>query len=514
MNMPSRIPVEEIAAMRTPALHGAWPTPQPLGVSIESLAYPVDALPTVVRDAVEEVQAFVQAPVPLVAASAISALSLAVQAIHDVQRAPTLSGPTSLYLLTIAESGERKSTCDNYFLGALREWQAEQEERLRPVREQYEKDYGAWEARVSGAKQRITQDEKAAKSTDAARRALEQVYADKPSRPSTPRLFYSDATSEALAFGLSTRWPSAGVMSSEGGAVFGSHGMSKDAAMRTLSMLNELWDGRPLTFDRVSRESVKLDGVRLTVGLQVQEPTIREFVERGGSLARGSGFFARFLLSWPESRIGSRPFREIKPRQPGLTRFHARVKSILNDSLSTLDGGRLVPSCLPLSSEAYGLWQVFHDQVEESQADGGELRDVRDVASKIADNAARLSALFHVVQYGAGGEVGAESFDAAARVTSWHLNESRRFFGELALPPELLNAARLDRWLVGHCRRQGVGIISRREVQRLGPNPIRCKQALDGALTELQSAGRLRLLESGSRRDVVVNPALLEEGRV
>jgi hypothetical protein len=34
---------------------------------------------------------------------------------YDVMRAEKLTGPTGLYLLTIADSGERKSTCDGYF---------------------------------------------------------------------------------------------------------------------------------------------------------------------------------------------------------------------------------------------------------------------------------------------------------------------------------------------------------------------------------------------------------------
>jgi putative DNA primase/helicase len=63
-------------------------------------------------DAVEEVSRYVQAPLPLVASSALASVSLATQAHVDAQRDEKLQGPTSLYMLTIAASGERKSTCD------------------------------------------------------------------------------------------------------------------------------------------------------------------------------------------------------------------------------------------------------------------------------------------------------------------------------------------------------------------------------------------------------------------
>ncbi|MDQ3796460.1 MAG: YfjI family protein [Pseudomonadota bacterium] len=58
---------------------------------------------------------FVQGPVSLVACSALSALSLTYQALADVRRADKLSGLCSLYLLAVADSGERKTNCDNFF---------------------------------------------------------------------------------------------------------------------------------------------------------------------------------------------------------------------------------------------------------------------------------------------------------------------------------------------------------------------------------------------------------------
>ena len=62
-----------------------WNPPLPLDVHVASEPYPSDALPDIVRGAVEEVQAFTQAPLALVACSALGALSLTGQAYVDVQ---------------------------------------------------------------------------------------------------------------------------------------------------------------------------------------------------------------------------------------------------------------------------------------------------------------------------------------------------------------------------------------------------------------------------------------------
>ena len=82
-----------------------WPELQPLIAKIDAESYPIDALPTAVRLAVQEVAGFVKAPVPMIAVSALAALSLAIQAHHDAERADRLTGPCSLFLLAIADSG-------------------------------------------------------------------------------------------------------------------------------------------------------------------------------------------------------------------------------------------------------------------------------------------------------------------------------------------------------------------------------------------------------------------------
>ena len=60
------------------------------------------------------------------ASSALGALSLTGQAYVDVKRAEGLTGPTSLFLLTIADSGERKSTCDKFFTEPIRNYERQQ----------------------------------------------------------------------------------------------------------------------------------------------------------------------------------------------------------------------------------------------------------------------------------------------------------------------------------------------------------------------------------------------------
>ena len=106
--------------------------PQPLVRAIAlGLSHRMDALGPL-REAVEAVRGMTQVPVAIPAASAISVASLAVQGFADVE---TLGGPRplSLYVLTVARSGERKSSCDAPHMAALRDYEKEQARgRLHP----------------------------------------------------------------------------------------------------------------------------------------------------------------------------------------------------------------------------------------------------------------------------------------------------------------------------------------------------------------------------------------------
>ena len=493
------------------AVDSHWPKPQPLTAKIEPEAYPIDALPDVIRAAVEEVAGFVKCPLPLVTGSALGALSLAIQAHCDIKRAERLTGPIGLFILSIADSGERKTTCDGFFTSAIRQYEAEQAELAAPLLKEHAAALAAWNAEREGILSAIKDAGKKGKTVADLRDNLILLEHDKPEPPRVPRLILGDETPENLAYTLAKNWPSAGVVSSEAGVVFGAHGMGKDSVMRNMALLNVLWDGGSLSIGRRTSESFTVNGARLTVALQIQEATLRAFFERSGGLARGTGFLARFLVAWPQSTQGYRPFTDPPDTWPKLAAFHRRIAEILNTPAPLTEQGTLEPVMLMFTTEAKAAWVTFHDALEGELRSGGELYDVRDVASKTADNAARLAALFHVFTHGMSGAVDVDSFEGASQIAAWHLSEARRFFGELALPVEQANAVRLDAWLVEYANRRQAHIIPRREAQRSGP--VRDKDALKQALQELDELGRARLVVDGRRKDIFINPALLAGGQ-
>jgi putative DNA primase/helicase len=486
-----------------------WPEPQELIRTSEPQPYPLDALPGIIGGAVSEVLAFVQCPPAMAAMSALSVVSLAGQALADVRRAPKLKGPTSLYLLAIADSGERKSTCDDFFFKAVGEWEQQSAEAVRPERQEYEAALAAWQAKREGIVAAIKR--AAGKPTGTLEESLRALERQKPKPPREPRVKHVDTTPESLAWNLSkpTAWPSAGVLSSEAGIVFGGHGMGRESIMRNLALLNILWDGGALKVDRRTSESFTLAGARLTMGLAVQPDAVRAFFDNSNGLARGSGFAARFLIAWPQSTQGSRTFTAGPERWPHLASYHSRISALLQQAPAINDRGELEPRTLELSAEARTVWVQFYNHVESELRPGGEMAETRDVASKAADNAARLATLFHVFENGPAGDISDDHMRAACRIVAWHLYEARRFFGEIALPADLSNAVKLDTWLIRYCREKGTASVSTRTIRREGPASIRAGKACDEAIRELEEAGRLRLMRDGLRKLVTLNPMLL-----
>ncbi|MBK1653358.1 DUF3987 domain-containing protein [Allochromatium vinosum] len=482
-----------------------WPEPQPITVKVSPEPYPFDALPLTIQMAIKEVFDFVKAPLPMVATSALGALSLAIQAHYDIKRAEKLSGPVSLFTLAIADSGERKSTLDKLFTAAIREYQAAAAERAKPDLKRYAANQMSWKSKQEGLQAAIREAAKKGKPTDELDMSMEQVQMDEPVAPRVPRLILGDETPESLAWSLAKVWPSSGVVSSEAGVIFGAHGMGKDSIMRHLGLLNILWDGGDLPIGRKTSETFTVRDVRLTVALQIQEATLRSFFDRSGGLARGTGFLARFLIAWPESTQGYRLFTEAPEHWPHLEAFNRRLTAVLEQEPPINEDGRLEPSMLTLSPEAKAAWIEFTNTIEVALRETGELYDVRDVASKCADNAARLAALFHIFE-GEVGPVSLSAFEGASRVAAWHLTEARRFFGELAIPAELVDAAKLDGWLIEHCRRCRAETVCKRHLRQYGP--LRDGARLDLALNELVEMDRVRLAKDGRRTVIEVNPAL------
>jgi putative DNA primase/helicase len=471
-------------------LAGKYETPVPLRTSLGAAPYPLNALPSLIKEAIYEAEESCKAPMALIAASALSAISAAVQGLVSVQRSEGLSGPASLFFLTLAASGERKTSVDNLFSKAIREWELEQKEAAKPVMAEYHADMTAWQTILEGYKSALKASAQKRMPSDDIAAELKGHELEKPLQPRIPSLLYMDVTPEKFAIELE-RWPVAAILSNEAGIIFGAHGMNPESVMRNLSQMNVCWDGGLLKRDRATTQSVTVEGMRVTLGLQIQPETLRSFLSKNIGLARGTGFLARFLVSHPDSTMGTRHFSEVKTGQPAIAAFNARIKRLLDARPQVDEFGNLTTTYLTLSPAAKELWVDFYNVVEEDLGKGGPYQEIQDVASKAPDNAARLAACLHTFCDQVGStEIDDHSMRTATVLMQWYLHEAIRFSGDMAVPQEVRDAELLEEFLAEIILRK-MDIPRESHVAQSGPNSLRDKKKRDSAVATLHQHHRI-----------------------
>src|SRR4029077_17258995 len=100
--------------------------------------YPLDALGSVLGAAAEAIHDYVQAPRAICCQSVLATAALAGQGHADVLLPTGQCRPLSLYLLAIAETGERKTSCDHEAAWPIARHEAN-------LREKYDEDQLAYE---------------------------------------------------------------------------------------------------------------------------------------------------------------------------------------------------------------------------------------------------------------------------------------------------------------------------------------------------------------------------------
>lgn len=451
--------------------------------------YPLEALGELLGGAARSLREVIQAPHAICGSATLAAAALAAQGLADV----TLSGrvyPTSLWFLSVAESGERKSSVDAQVMRAAREYEVElaREHNLDAAR--HFNQLAEWNARCEEAK-RLSKKNRG----EGLAAALDEV-GPAPCPPRIPRVTVADFTAEGVAKLLLSGRPNMGAFTDEAALVFGGHGMTKEASARTAGAFCKLWDDGSLDRVRATDGAQKLFGRRMSMHLMAQ-PIIAEGAF-GDDLLTGQGFLARCLISWPESTAGSRPLVDIDlSRCPKLGRYQARLAELLREPLPFAEDEiqGLRPPRLELSPSAMELWRQLHNAIEQHMAPQGRYANCKAWASKTPEQALRIAGVLAVIE----GHrlIESEILERAVEIAIWHLSEAERIVGNCSLSPALRDAEVLLAWL----HETGRELAYSSDVLRLGPSCVRQIDKFKRAMRELEPTGWAVKLEGGTHVD-------------
>lgn len=363
---------------------------------------------------------------------AFGAMATACQKHVDVEMPTGHKVPTSLMLLTIADSGERKTTTQNNFFEAINRLNDAAHSANEGASMEHRVEHQLWNTRKRHLERMYskcaaqTQDDAA---TQAALKAIAEHVRVEPQPARSSKFLYEDTTPQALVQMLYENEPNGCLLTSEANSIF------SGKALGELDKLNTLWDGNSVIVDRISREGFVLQNARLTLSLMAQPSVVSRFMGKRGEEARGTGFLARFLVVKPRAMAGQRTDQKLT-ELPRRMAFNARIRERLDSAV--LPERQL----LSFSEQAKDLWFQYSRYLEKQMQENGLYHYLKDHASKLLENTSRIAAILHAFERNSDSDT---EIDYVTLEFCWKFSQncSSHFIKHLASEPQIVTDANL-----------------------------------------------------------------------
>ena len=429
--------------------------------SRQAPAYPVEALGPL-APACAAIAAAGQVQPAMVGQCLLGAASLLTQGLFNVD---TLAGkrPLSLYLLTLGDSGDGKSTAQSAALAPVNDWQRQQAKGYTEALKDFELSKGG-------------------KRSD-----------DKPEAPSSPFRLVGDATVEGLRRDLDGGVCSQGVFSDEAASILSGYGMSADHRSKTAGVFSKLWDNGHLSVSRVTGGRVERYGRRVALHWLIQPMAASESIS--DPLLVALGFWPRFLMAWPESQA-PRLARQFRPEAlPAVATYWQRCNELLDVSLPEDAGDNPV---LELAADAHAMLSHAFERFELDGKRGG-LRAVKPFALRASEQACRVAGVLSA--FAGDKVVSAASMQGALALVAYSLKTWQTIVDEGAADQGGTQALRLYEFLLGRpAWSERLSVIVNG-----GPGCVRSKDKRDAALSVLEGAGLVQIAD-GAAYALIGNP--------
>ncbi|HZV09983.1 MAG TPA: YfjI family protein, partial [Novosphingobium sp.] len=384
--------------------------------------YPIKALGKVLAGAALGIMDKVQCPDAIAAQSVLAAAALASQAHANVVHPATKEQrPLSLFMITVAASGDRKSSADKPALDPVRQREAELHDKHKQDKQSYD------DARALYDRER-----EAALKMKGPREERKKALADlgpPPCPPLMPVLVVTEPTLEGLHKLMAAGEPSMGLFSDEGGGFIGGHAMTEDARLRTATGLSDLWDGKPVKRVRGGEGVMILHGRRLAAHLMAQPGIVEGLL--ADPLFIQQGLTSRLLVAAPASIAGTRMQRQPKlTTEPALKKYREKMLGLLRHPQPRAgpSDATLLPRSIHLTEPAVEKWKAFADECERELATGGRLEPIKAFGNKLPEHALRIAAVLKLFDDAKAAEISVDTLGQAVILARYYAEEALRLF--------------------------------------------------------------------------------------
>lgn len=332
--------------------NGTWETPKEL-LDDKSLLvdFPIECLPTTIRNYVVAVAEHTQTDVDMSAVSVLGLLAICNQKKYVVEALNQYTEPLNLYTVFIAGPGERKSSVLTKFTDVLYDFEDAQNVLLQNEiakntiqREMLEVDIKKLKSKASKSNGEMFKQELISK-TEELQNLSEINYL---------RLVGDDCSAEALTSLLNEQKGKMAIVSAEGGIFDIMAG--RYSKKPNIDVFLKGHSGDNISVDRKGSSSQIINHPALTFILAIQPSILIEVMEN--NTMTGRGLFARFLYSTPKSKIGERNFIDRPIPNNVKSEFESLITSLLLKSQTDK------PIKLKLSVDGLELIKNYFDEVE------------------------------------------------------------------------------------------------------------------------------------------------------
>ena len=478
---------------------GAFLPFKPLKPSADSLPpFPIDCLPSRLRNYVEAVAIHTQTPMDMAAGAALGVLAACLQGKVKVEGNIGHYEQTSLYIFLIAPPGSRKSAVIHAMTAAIEDYEQKYNEgnktamrRNKQERESLQRDINRLTRQLEVKYDTLTELE-----LQHTQDKLVELPEIKPLQ-----IFTDDCTSESMIRLLKDNHGRMALISAEGGA------FDNIVGRYTKKPNLDVWlkgiCGDTIRVDRINREPDYIRNPALSMIISAQPGVLSELMQ--SSLLDGCGFLARlFYINIPSAAM-PKSFRSAPIPATIREDYDHLIFHLLNLSENE-------PITLHLAPEAINQMDELCHSVEAYLRN--EHRDMREWGSKYIGLVLRTAGLLHIAADGAG-DIQTEMVENAIRIGSYAFHHALYAYSILGADETVEKALHV----VTKLRKLSVTSISRSDLyQKCRGRFFRDAKEMEPALNLLEQHGYIWLdvpAYSGVGRPSVgtiyVNPAALKD---
>jgi hypothetical protein len=447
----------DTAEDRTTDADAEWPDPLPLEATPVP-PFPVNVLPPILAEVVTDIATVTHTPVDFAALGTLAVMSTLASRRVDVAIGRTHVESLNLYLMLIANSGERKGPVHRATLAPLFALERRLRQEAAPAITKAKEVRKLAERRLERLRDQAARCEDPAERDQLGQFAVELALTFPPVPP-LPTLVVSDRTVEQLEVELMQQDGALLLASEEAGTLLAIMGgrYTRDGSLQ-LDVYLKAYDRGEIDVGRISREPVRCSTPELSLFITPQRTLLQQLRTRPEFHDRG--LLPRFLFSLPISPVGSRSTSTAPPAPLVRAAYGALVDRLAQTWPRQLEGEDLPH--LMLAGASWDCWAAYYERVEQELLDDGRFGTIKEWGNKQPGRVARLAGLLHLATHAdpTNRVISVATITAACELGEYFEAHTLATYDLMGTLPELEGARRILAWV----RRKRLATFTEREV--------------------------------------------------